>query len=352
MKTYAHIGSYVILALMLSCSAGTVIREGTREPGRTDEEDHRMIQEGIESYDRGEYRQAVEIYQKALEKNPENVVAMYELALTYTGMKEYQKSYDLCMKIMSYKTDIVRQAYMIAGTDLDELGRPKDAIMYYKAGIKKYPDDLMLHFNLAVTQVRQGAHEEAKQSLKTALFIRPTHPSSHLVLAGVLWQEGNRIPALLAYTRFLMLEPNSKRSAGAREKIKAIINHGVSKDQTKANQINVSFDPNEPQNEGDFSVISLMLSLKSAQQFTGDKEFKSEKDAMIDTYESVFSMMGESGQKDKAGFIWEYYAPFFVALKEKGHVPALVDGLFQYHTENTDALYQWAGEYRWPSKLK
>lgn len=350
-KTYFFIMNLSLL-WAVSCSSGALVTEGTKLPGQTDAQDLQMVQEGIDLFDRGEYQQAVEIYKNALARNPDNVIAMYELALTYTTLKEYQLSYNLCLRIMEYKTEVVRQAVMIAGTDLDELGRPHEAVAYYQAGIKKYPNDLMLHFNLAITQIRLGEKETAKRTLKTALFIRPTHPSSHYVLAGVLYDEGNRIPALLAYTRFLMLEPNSNRSPAAREKVKRLILHGVSEDESKANQINISFNADEPKNEGDFSSVALLLSMKAAHQMSQSKEGLNEKEGFTEIYRSLFSMLGESGVKENKGFIWEFYAPYFAALEKQGFVPLLVDDLFKYQKEDVAPLLKWSEDYKWPSAPK
>ena len=311
-----------------------------------------MVQDGIELFDKGEYENAIAVYKNALKKNPENITAMYELALTYTTIKEYKLSYDLCIKIMDYKTDIVRQALMIAGTDLDELGRPREAITFYESGIKKYPKDLMLHFNLAITHIRLGENEKAKKTLKKALLIRPTHPSSHLALAGLFMDEGNRIPAILAYTRFLMLEPNSTRSTKARERLRSLVAQGVSEDKSKPNQINITMNPSDSTNEGNFTGVTFMLSLTTALQVSKMKEGKSEKDAFVEIFKSLFSILEETKQQDKKGFTWEFYAPFFTELEKQGFVSVLVDDLFQYNTESFDPVLKWSENYSWPTNLE
>src|SRR5262249_3265668 len=156
---------------------------------------------------------AIKKYEAVLAENPDDVLALYELAYSLTAKGDYQKALDVASRGAEYKSDRLQEFYMLVGTDLDMLGKPDEAIKAYKAGIKLVPPDPMLHFNLGITYARQKQSAEARKSLKTAVALKPDYASAHYALAVLFYDDGYRVPALLAAARFLTLEPDSKRAA-------------------------------------------------------------------------------------------------------------------------------------------
>lgn len=68
--------------------------------------------------------------------------------------------------------------------------------------------------------------------------------------------------------------------------------------------------------ENDFHLIEMMMSLSVAAGYTETSKDKAHIEKIKGTLESIFSMLGESGKKNK-GFGWNYYAPFFAGLQPR-----------------------------------
>ena len=61
-----------------------------------------------------------------------NAEAIYELALAYSTKGDYQRSLDLATTGTEYDSPFLSGFYLILGSDLDELGKTRDAIDVYK----------------------------------------------------------------------------------------------------------------------------------------------------------------------------------------------------------------------------
>src|SRR5712671_3444911 len=57
-----------------------------------------VIREGIALYDQGKYDEAITRYQQVLKQNPDSTAAMYELAMTYQHIRQFQTAVDLATK--------------------------------------------------------------------------------------------------------------------------------------------------------------------------------------------------------------------------------------------------------------
>src|SRR5512143_646712 len=73
-------------------------------------------------------------------------------------------------------------------------------------------EDSLLHYNLGLAYYRNSDLQAAREHLQSAMKANPTHATSHLVLGHVYRAMNKRIPAIFAFSRFLVLEPNSGRS--------------------------------------------------------------------------------------------------------------------------------------------
>jgi tetratricopeptide (TPR) repeat protein len=84
------------------------------------------------------------------------VGALYELAYAYFESKDYQKSLDVAYRLAQFKSDLLPRVYVQIGSALDELGDSKKAVETYKTGLKLFPSEYLLHFNLAITYNKLG----------------------------------------------------------------------------------------------------------------------------------------------------------------------------------------------------
>lgn len=351
MKAY----NYLLLAisfLILSCSPQYSIKEPTKVPVEKSIDEKRIIQNGIRAHDRGDYDDAVSLYQEVLSSNPDNAHALYELALTYSAMDKHRQSLETGLRAMEYQWPELNRVYSLIGTELDLLGKKSDAIDVYEKGIKRYPDDFNLYYNLGIARLSEEEIEEAKKAFKKSVILNPLHASSHLGLAESLFKEDNKIPALFAYCRFLILEPSSERAESARRNVLSISAGDIKANKKNPNQIAVSVEPDDPKSEGNFQTLSFYISANSALQLMMTKDNRSARDKKIGLFDDLFSTAGKNVfEENKSKFIWQYYVPYFAELSERKFSAAFVDYSILDLKETTDTtkmFLKWSEDYKWP----
>ncbi len=338
--------SLIITLLLLS----TTFALGQVDPPRLDPtpstgQQALLIRDGVKQHDRGNYDAAIKRYEEVLNENPNNVEAIYEMSFSYSMKNEPRKSLEAAYKGAMYKSEMLPAFYVQIGNNLDVLGEPEKSVKVYKAGIKMMPKMALLHLNLAVTYRNMGKLDDARKTVKHAITLDPDHPGSHAVLAG-MWHEGRyKTPALFAASRFLVLEPRSQRAVGVLKIVKEVMTAGVSAGPN--NQINIFIDTSAKKDEGDFSVMDMVLGMGTALGITEKSKGKSETQLLVGQFERYLAIMSEQGGKaDRSKFTWKFYAAYFLEMKQKNYVEPFVYYITQVDGKEENAKWLSANKIR------
>lgn len=332
-------------------------------PVPSTEQQTRLIKEGIALHDKGDFDGAIRKYDEALAENPHNVFAIYEMSFAYFLKKDYRKSLEVGMRGAQYKSDMLHRFYVTVGNSLDQLGEPKKAVEVYKSGLKLAPAEAMLHYNLAITYLNLKKPDEAKKSLKAAAASDPKHASSHLALAAHFYNTGYRTPSLFAAARFLTLEPQTARSDVALRLMREVLGGGVTAGKNP-NEINISINMNPKKDEGDFDSIEMMLGLSKAVGSLEESKGKSEIRLLVEQVDSLLAVVSENEDAKKGtSFVYKYYVPYFVEMKQKGlvepfvyytHQRSNIPGVREWVETHSGRVLQfltWSKNYRWPAEI-
>lgn len=351
------VGSIALIFFAIAIHAQK-LPEPKLEPTPSTPAQDELINQGVALHDRRDFDGAIRRYELVLEENPNNVLALYEMAFSYFEKKDYRKSLEIAYRAAQFKSELLPRVYIQIGNAQDEVGEPKKAIETYKAGLKLFASDFLVHYNLAVTYNRLGDFEEARKAVKKSAGFNPQHPSSQILLALLFDRGGYKTPALLAACRFLVLEPNTQRSLTALDLLSRKMSAGVGegKDSTT---INIFMDPAPKKDEGDFGAIDLAMSLTKALEKSEKNKNMTAMQLLVGSFETLFGILGEQ-KADVAKFSWKYYAPYFAEMKKKGHVEAFVyyinlrsgspevsDWLSQ-NRQKVMAFLAWSKAYQWP----
>jgi tetratricopeptide (TPR) repeat protein len=121
---------------------------------------------------------------------------------------------------------------------LDGKGKTEKAVEVYDEGIKIFPDYFQLYYNKGISQIKLNKAEDALLSFERSATLNPKHASSHNAIGRLLFMT-NKIPSLMAFYRFLVLEPDGKRSSANLINVQKIMSAHVTKMMKKCT-INVS----------------------------------------------------------------------------------------------------------------
>nr|WP_294859758.1 tetratricopeptide repeat protein [uncultured Fluviicola sp.] len=333
-----------LLILLLSLLSSTLF-------GQDKEGAEKLVNEGIEFHDKGEFDKAVSKYNKALELDKNNLLALAEKAMTLLYQNKYEESIACCEAAIENHSgnQLLNSVYVTYGNAYDGLKKTDESIGVYDDGIKLFPDYYQLYFNKGVSLIHQKNYEESLECFQKAVQLNPNHASSHNGIARIVYGESKKVPAILAYCRFLSLEPTSKRAQENLSTLKELMKGSAEKTGNKS--ITITIDPGtmgdttaDGKNKANnFSTAEMLLSLESAMDF--DKKYKKETEVeqFIRKFGTLCSILGES-RKDNSGFFWEYYAPYFVEMKEQNLVEAF--GYIAFASSDNAEVSKWLKDHK------
>jgi len=356
------VGFALFLALTVPAASAQDLPKPTTAPVPTLGRHNVTINEAISLHDAGNYDAAIERYRRILAENPNDVLVLYELSLTLFTKGDYKASAETARKGAGYDSKYLPDFLQMLGSDLDQLGQPKEAVKIYQQALKSFPNHSLLHFNLGITYYKLEQVDDARRSFQNAVRYNPEHASAHMHLSVLYAKAKYKIPSLLAALRFLQLESSSQRSRGGVAYVEEILKAGA-QPGAKPNEITITIDPVTKSDEGDFGAMEMTLGILAATDNLEKNRGKSEVQLLVSKLTTFIAILAEStGEKRGSGFAWEYYRPFFVELKNRDLVEPFayvileskdspeVDKWIFEHRERIAALAAFAKSYQWTSK--
>jgi tetratricopeptide (TPR) repeat protein len=313
----------ILFCLVLSSAAiAQKIGKPTLVPTEATDAQRQTIEQGIRLHDQKKYDEAIKKYEQVLQENPNNDLALYELALSLYNKKDFPKALEAAYKLVQYKGKTGVLGYGMIANIMDDQGKPKEAVEIYQKAIKQLDGDAenqtqvsSLYFNLGVTYIRQKQYKEAREALKKAVQNDFSYASPHYLLAEVYQGSKYKVPALLAAARFLTMELNSPRAKRSVAIFLEILN-SAKKDE-KTGNINIFLDFNAPKDEGDFAMYELILGTLTTVTDEKDKN-KTEEEIFAEAVDSLIAMLAED-KKLSSTFVGKTYIPFMVDMKKSGY---------------------------------
>ncbi|WP_339863718.1 tetratricopeptide repeat protein [uncultured Algoriphagus sp.] len=273
----------------------------------------KLILQGIEFHDYGEYKKAIETYKKALKIDENSSLANYEIALSYIAANDYENSISHSRKVIELNEDHLMEAYVLWGNALDMDGKPQKAIKVYEIAMQEF-DNHLLNYNYAVTCMNVDEINKAYDALLAGISIFPSHGSSHLLLSQIMAMKESRIQAIIPLYFFLLLEPNSNRSVKEYQKLREFLSQGISKSSSNDFDINIAISEG---GDSDFDAAELMVSLSAVSGSLEGNEEKSELELFSEQNELIFKILGEL-KEENTGLWWDFYVTFFSDLANSG----------------------------------
>jgi len=356
--------SLVLALLLLQTPIAPVqvpaLPSATRESLPNTPSELAVLRAGDALYEQGKFDDAMSRYDEVLKSNPNNVSAMHQLADTLYQKHEYQKAVDLAIKGLEFRSSIRPLFYVVIGNALDTTGQPQRAVDIYKSGIATAPGSGILHYNLGVTlnsSLKDAA--QARTVFKQGALVDPNYPGIQFQLAGSFAMDDLKTPALLAISRYLVLDPTSSRAATGYNLWRQMLN-GNARPPDQNGQIQILVNPNQKKDEGNLQVLDTDISMSKVVAFKSSAG-KSQMQSLYEQVDSLFKMYGtRPAGEDKDKMLWTYYMPYVVEMQQKNFVEPFVyyisqrttiPGVREWLVANPDrvaAFLDWSKNYSWP----
>ena len=326
------------------------------------EEADNLVQEGVVFQDKGDVDSAFSRYNLALKMDRDNLAALAEMAYSYLSIDKYEESIGYSKRALkTHPHDpVLKTVYVSYGNALDGEGKPEKAVDVYDEGLKNFPDYFQLYYNKGISQIKLNKTGDVLLSFERSATLNPKHASSHNAIGRLLYMT-KKIPSLLAFCRFLTLEPDSKRSSANLMNVQKIMNEHVSNKGANHVTVNVSpdlLDTNKKKEKNNFSGAELILAVSSSLDYDSSNIAKTDVEKFIRKISMLCKYLQET-EKDNYGFYWDYYVPYFTEMNDKGLTEVFAYIAFassedptvkvwlESHQADVTGFYKWSDGFHW-----
>jgi len=182
--------------------------------------DYSFVRAGNEFFNHGEADNAIAEYNRALELNPDNVMAHHRLGfLLYQVKGKFEEGMSHLLEAYKLDTQNPRIQYDLGMAYMHQ-GKLEDAARLLSEAIRGAPDGfdtqyepVQMRLNLAQVLIAAGKSKDAQTPLLDAVRRSPNHPEVHYRMALALADLGRTEEALAYYNRATGLNPRVDTSA-------------------------------------------------------------------------------------------------------------------------------------------
>lgn len=181
----------------------------------------------ISYYKKGLAEDAVYLYRKALQIDPANRDARYNLALLYQEQGMMEEAIKEFLELLKYKPDDV-DALNSIGLAYFQKGLFNEAIKNYQRALTAEPESAAPYNNIGMVYAVMGRATEAEKWFKKALIVDTESAESYYNLGFLYQNMGRAGEASEAYRKALTIRPDYKE---ARERLRnCVIKRGSDED--------------------------------------------------------------------------------------------------------------------------
>ena len=162
---------------------------------------------GIKLFENREYDEAIEMFQRALEHNPELVHAYNYMGNACQEKKLFDQAINCYQKALQINPDDPT-AYINLGIACQNTRQHEQAIQNFKTALKLNPDLYQAYDYMGLSFTIENRIDEAIESYERSLSINPTSVMTLLNLGNTLVRQGLLNEAEEYYRRALTIRPN------------------------------------------------------------------------------------------------------------------------------------------------
>ncbi|MDR2205125.1 MAG: tetratricopeptide repeat protein [Flavobacteriaceae bacterium] len=161
---------------------------------------------GSEHFSKGEYQEAIECYDKAIDINPDYAEAYNNKGSALGILGKYEEAIECYDKAIELKPDNA-EAYYNKGITLSYLGKYQEAVECYDKAIELKPDNAEVYINKGNALSNLGKHQEAIKCFDKAIDLNPDYAEAYYNKGNALGNLGKYQEALKCFDKAIALNP-------------------------------------------------------------------------------------------------------------------------------------------------
>ncbi len=144
--------------------------------------------DGLKALEAGKYDAAVQAFQKAIEADPKDYFAHFNLALSYGLLHKDDESVAEYRKTLELKPQLY-EAELNAAIVLMRQKKPAEALPLLEDAAPQKPKEYRPRYYLAEAQLQTGDAVKAEESFRTAIEINPQSAAAELGMAHAIMRQ-------------------------------------------------------------------------------------------------------------------------------------------------------------------
>jgi len=116
----------------------------------------------------------------------------YKTALDLVNANKGMEGVPYLEKVIKTQSNYTNAAYSLLGGIYDKALQPEKAIAVYKEGLKAFPQDQNLYFNLGIADFRAKMYADAELAAIEAIKLHPKHANSQRLYGLVAFHQNKR----------------------------------------------------------------------------------------------------------------------------------------------------------------
>jgi tetratricopeptide (TPR) repeat protein len=174
--------------------------------------DQKALEETAKTFIRqGDYTNAIVVYNRALQQEPQNLELLKGLAFSYYLQRDFDKALKAA-KPLPARADADVQSFQILGMVYKAIDEAKDCEKMYKFGLKKFPKSGVLYNEYGEVLGSQNGSEAIKQWEK-GIEVDPNYSSNYYNASKYYYSKNEKVWCVLYGEIFLNIESYSTRTA-------------------------------------------------------------------------------------------------------------------------------------------
>lgn len=284
----------------------------TTASAQTPDDAQSLVKQAVQFNKDGKYADAIDKYNQALKIDSNNIYANYGIAYSFLALGNGKDGIPHLEKVIKANTSVTPDAYDLLGSIYDKGHEIEKAIAAYNAGIKAGPKSQSLYYNLGLVYFREKKYADAEQCAIEAIKIGPKHASSQRMYALVCFHQNKRANALLGFCSFILLEPNTARSAEAYGNIQHILQGGILKSA-----------PGEAPLVNNANTIALNRAITQGVAEAAKQKYATATDQLAAQLKNILTAIGQLAENQTGDdFFRKYNAAYFYELTQTPNMPA------------------------------
>lgn len=194
----------VIVFLLLSTSISLCLAQNSKASS--------WISSAEREMEKQNFKQAAELYEKALKFDKQNPDYKYQLAMAHYRQEKYDKVINMMEEVMEKSENQAKvNWYRLLGNSYDLSGNYDACINWLRLGQKKFPKAGEFYLDLGIVEMIKENYEEALTHWETGIEAVPEYPDNYYWAAKIFAESNEKLWALIYGELFMNMERGTER---------------------------------------------------------------------------------------------------------------------------------------------